>query len=138
MKTLPGYISIRVYKNIYNINRFSATKYSGCKRAGDPNAGGNSRMCLAQSLDASLKRMGTGHVDLLYVHMWNFRTPVEEVMRSLDDAVRCGKVHYIAVSDTPAWKIAQANTIATLRGWSPFIGLQTQYSLVEPGCGSFI
>lgn len=108
-----------------------ASKYTISKRAGDPNAGGNSRICLAQSLDASLKRLGTGHIDLLYVHAWNFNTPVEEVMRSLDDVVRLGKVHYVAVSDTPAWKIAQANTIATLRGWSPFIAVQTQYSLVE-------
>jgi len=108
-----------------------ASKYTMPERKDDPNAGGNSRISLAQSLDASLKRLGFGHLDLLYVHVWKFRTPVEEVMRSLDDAVRCGKVHYLAVSDTPAWKVAQANTIASFRGWSPFIAMQTQYSLVE-------
>lgn len=108
-----------------------ATKYSASMRKADPNAGGQSRMCMAQSLDESLKRLGTDHVDLLYVHFWNFKTPVEEVMRSLDDAVRSGKTRYIAVSDTPAWKIAQANTLSSLRGWTSFIGLQTQYSLVE-------
>lgn len=108
-----------------------ATKYTGTKFPGDPNSGGNSRKNLVQALDASLKRMGTDYVDIMYVHVWNFRTPVEEVMRSLDDCVRSGKCHYIAVSDTPGWKIAQANTIATLRGWSPFIACQTQYSLVE-------
>jgi aryl-alcohol dehydrogenase-like predicted oxidoreductase len=108
-----------------------ATKFSGGKTPGDPNSGGNSRKNLMQSLDASLKRLGTDYIDVMYVHMWNYRTPVEEVMRSLDDVVRSGKVHYIGISDTPAWKVAQANTIATLRGWSPFIAMQTQYSLVE-------
>jgi len=108
-----------------------ATKYTGNRCPGDPNAGGQSRKCLAQSIDASLKRLGTDYIDLMYVHWWNFRTPVEEVMRSLDDVVRSGKVHYIAVSDTPAWKIAQANTIASMRGWSQFIAVQTQYNLIE-------
>mmetsp|Transcript_37554 Transcript_37554/g.69907 ORF Transcript_37554/g.69907 Transcript_37554/m.69907 type:complete len:373 (-) Transcript_37554:154-1272(-) len=110
-----------------------ATKYTGTpsKLKGDPNAGGNSRISLVQSLDASLKRLNTGHIDLMYVHSWSFRTPVEEVMRSLDDAVRSGKVRYIAVSDTPAWKVAQANMLAMLRGWTPFIAMQTQYSLAE-------
>jgi len=111
-----------------------ATKYTGTKRKGDPNSGGNSRICLAQSLDASLKRLGTDHIDLMYVHSWKFdagSAPVEEVMRSLDDVVRSGKVHYIGVSDTPAWKVAQCNTLATASGWTPFIAMQTQYSLVE-------
>ena len=103
-----------------------ATKYSGCTEKGNPNAGGNGRANLMRSLDASLKRMGIGWVDVLYVHIWEHRTPVEEVMRALDDAVRSGKVGYLAISDTVAWKIAQANTLAHLRGWSPFIALQTQ------------
>lgn len=108
-----------------------ATKFGGCTDGSDPNAGGNHRKNLVQSLDASLKRLGTDYVDLLYVHIWEYRTPVEEVMRSLDDVVRSGKALYVAISDTVAWKIAQANTTATLRGWSPFVGVQTQYSLTE-------
>ena len=72
-----------------------------------------------QSLDASLRRLGTPYVDLLYLHIWEQRTPVEEVMRALDDIVRSGKALYVGISDTPAWKVAQANTLAHLRGWSP-------------------
>jgi len=98
---------------------------------GNPNAGGTSRLSLVQSVDASLKRLNTGHIDLLYVHSWNFKTPAEEVMRGLDDVVRSGKIHYVAISDTPAWKVAQCNTLAMLRGWTPFIAMQTQYSLTE-------
>ncbi|CAG8741917.1 3506_t:CDS:10, partial [Cetraspora pellucida] len=97
----------------------------------NPNAGGNHRKSLVESLNESLKRLGTGYVDLLYVHAWEFRTPIEEMMRSLDDAVRSGKVLYIAISDAPAWVISRANTMAELRGWSRFIGLQTRYNLLE-------
>ncbi|CAG8481178.1 12269_t:CDS:2 [Racocetra fulgida] len=78
-------------------------------------SGGNHRKSLVENIDASLKRLGTGYVDLLYVHIWEYRTPIEEVIRSLDDAVRSGKVLYAAISDTPAWVISRANTIAELR-----------------------
>mmetsp|Transcript_39484 Transcript_39484/g.79153 ORF Transcript_39484/g.79153 Transcript_39484/m.79153 type:complete len:373 (-) Transcript_39484:110-1228(-) len=108
-----------------------ATKFTGNTEKGNPNGGGNSRKNMVESLDASLKRMGIDAVDLYYVHVWDHRSPAEEVMRGLDSLVRSGKVHYLAVSDTVAWKIAEANTIANLRGWTPFVGLQTQYSLVE-------
>jgi aryl-alcohol dehydrogenase-like predicted oxidoreductase len=108
-----------------------ATKYSNNIRKGDPNAGGNSRKSLFQSVENSLRNLQTSYIDLLYVHYWDFTTPPEEVMRSLDDVVRSGKVHYVAISDTPAWRIAQMNDLACFRGWSPFIGLQTSYSLVE-------
>lgn len=108
-----------------------ATKYTLFNRMGDPNAAGNHRKNLVQSLEASLKRLQTDYVDLLWVHAWDFLTPVEEVMRALDDLVRAGKVLYIGVSDTPAWIVAQANMLASLRGWTPFAGLQIEYSLIE-------
>jgi aryl-alcohol dehydrogenase-like predicted oxidoreductase len=108
-----------------------ATKYSLSTRAGDPNSGGNHRKNLRQSLDASLKRLRTDFIDLYWVHAWDFTTPIEEVMRALDDAVRAGKVLHVGMSDAPAWITAQANTLAMLRGWSPFVGIQIQYNLIE-------
>lgn len=108
-----------------------ATKYSLNTRPGDPNAGGNHRKNLIQSVEASLKRLRTDYIDLYWLHCWEFRTPIEEVMRALDDLVRAGKILYLGISDTPAWKIAQANTLAKLSGWTPFIALQTEYSLIE-------
>jgi aryl-alcohol dehydrogenase-like predicted oxidoreductase len=82
-------------------------------------------------VEASLQRLRTDYIDLYWVHIWDQMTPVEEVMRGLDDLVRAGKVLYVGISDAPAWWIAQANTLAHLRGWSPFIGLQIEYSLIE-------
>ena len=108
-----------------------ATKYTLNPRPKDPNSGGSHRKNLVQSLDASLKRLGTDHVDLYWVHAWDFMTPVEEVMRALDDVVRAGKVLYVGVSDVPAWLVSQANTLADLKGWSRFVGLQIPYSLIE-------
>ncbi len=81
--------------------------------------------------EASLRRLRTDYIDLYWMHVWDQLTPVEEVMRGLDDLIRQGKVLYVGVSNAPAWWIAQANTIAALRGWSPFVGLQIEYSLVE-------
>jgi aryl-alcohol dehydrogenase-like predicted oxidoreductase len=86
---------------------------------------------MMQALDASLKRLQTDYIDLCWVHIWDGITPVEEVMRGLDDMVRQGKVLYVGISDAPAWWIAQANTLAELRAWTQFIGLQIEYSLVE-------
>jgi aryl-alcohol dehydrogenase-like predicted oxidoreductase len=86
---------------------------------------------MMQSVEASLKRLQTDYIDLYWVHMWDQITPVEEVMRGLDDLIRQGKVLYVGISDAPAWWIAQANTLAQLRGWSPFVGLQIEYSLIE-------
>jgi aryl-alcohol dehydrogenase-like predicted oxidoreductase len=108
-----------------------ATKYSLTMRRNDPNGGGNHRKNLVQSLDASLRRLKTDYIDLYWLHAWDFTTPVDEVMRALDDLVRAGKVLYIGVSDTPAWIVSKANTMAELRGWTSFVGLQVQYSLVE-------
>jgi aryl-alcohol dehydrogenase-like predicted oxidoreductase len=101
-----------------------ATKYTNAAPGTDPNAAGNHRKNMVQAVEASLKRLQTDYVDLYWVHIWDQITPVEEVMRALDDLVRQGKVLYVGISDAPAWWIAQANTLATLRGWSPFVGLQ--------------
>ena len=108
-----------------------ATKYTLSRRKDDPNAGGNHRKNMIQSVEASLKRLNTSAIDLLYLHMWDATTPVEEVMRALDDLVRAGKVHYAGLSDTPAWVVAQANTLAGLRGWSPIVAVQAPYSLAD-------
>lgn len=108
-----------------------ATKYSLKMRTGDPNSSGNHRKNLIQSLDASLKRLNTEYIDVYWIHAWDAMTPAEEVMRALDDVVRSGKVFYIGISDTPAWVVSQANTLAELRGWTPFVGLQIEYSLIQ-------
>jgi aryl-alcohol dehydrogenase-like predicted oxidoreductase len=108
-----------------------ATKYSNAAPGNDPNAAGNHRKSMMQALEASLKRLQTDYIDLYWVHIWDGITPVEEVMRGLDDIVRQGKVLYVGISDAPAWWIAQANTLAELRGWTQFIGLQIEYSLIE-------
>ncbi|WP_218916392.1 aldo/keto reductase [Calidithermus chliarophilus] len=108
-----------------------ATKYTLSDRQGDLNFGGNHRKNLMRSLKGSLERLQTDHVDLLWLHAWDFTTPPQEVMRALDDAVRSGQVHYVGISDSPAWVVAQANTLADLRGWSPFVALQVPYSLAS-------
>jgi aryl-alcohol dehydrogenase-like predicted oxidoreductase len=108
-----------------------ATKYSNAAPGKDPNAAGNHRKNMMQAVEASLRRLKTDYIDLYWVHIWDQITPVEEVMRGLDDLVRQGKVLYVGISDARAWWIAQANTLALLRGWSPFIGLQVEYSLIE-------
>jgi aryl-alcohol dehydrogenase-like predicted oxidoreductase len=112
-----------------------ATKYSFPDHMnsgnGNPNGSGNHRKNLMQSLDRSLKRLNTDYVDLFWLHAWDFTTPVEEVLRAFDDMVRQGKVLYIGVSDTPAWVVSQANTLAQCNGWTPFVALQVEYSLVE-------
>jgi len=108
-----------------------ATKYTNAAPGLDPNAAGNQRKNMMQAVEASLKRLRTDYIDLYWVHIWDQITPVEEVMRGLDDLVRQGKVLYAGISDAPAWWIAQANTLASLRGWSPFVGLQIEYSLIE-------
>jgi aryl-alcohol dehydrogenase-like predicted oxidoreductase len=108
-----------------------ATKYSLFTRHGDPNAAGNQRKNMVQSLEASLKRLNTDYIDLYWVHAWDFMTPVEEVMRALDDMVRAGKILYAGISDTPAWIVSRANMLAELRGWTPFVGLQIRYSLID-------
>jgi len=108
-----------------------ATKYAITTRPGDPNCSGSHRKNMVQAVERSLKRLRTERIDLYWVHFWDSMTPVEELMRGLDDLVRAGKVLYVGVSDAPAWRVSQANMLAELRGWTPFIGLQVEYSLIE-------
>ncbi len=108
-----------------------ATKYSNSAPVGDPNAAGNHRKNMVQSLEASLKRMKVDYIDLYWLHAWDFMSPVEEVMRAFDDLVRAGKILYLGISDTPAWIIARADMLAALRGWSRCVAIQVEYSLVE-------
>jgi aryl-alcohol dehydrogenase-like predicted oxidoreductase len=108
-----------------------STKYSLTTRPGDPNASGNHRKNMVRSVEDSLKRLGTDYIDLLYLHMWDFRTPVDEILRAFDDLVRSGKVLYIGLSDTPAWQASRMQAIAELRGWTQFCALQICYSLIE-------
>jgi aryl-alcohol dehydrogenase-like predicted oxidoreductase len=114
-----------------------ATKYTltGARNRNErevrPNVIGNHRKSMVQAVEASLKRMEIDYIDILYVHAWDFFTPVEEVMRAMDDLVRQGKILYVAASDTPAWIISQANVRAELMGWSRFLGIQAPYSLLQ-------
>lgn len=108
-----------------------ATKYTNALPGKDPNAAGNHRKSMMQAVEASLKRLKTDYIDLYWMHIWDRLTPAEEVMRGFDDLVRQGKVLYVGVSDAAAWWIAKANTLAELRGWSPFVALQIEYSLLE-------
>ncbi|MGD8210604.1 MAG: aldo/keto reductase [Desulfobacterales bacterium] len=111
-----------------------ATKYTNSAPGTDPNAAGNHRKNMMQSVEASLKRLNTDYIDLYWLHVWDFTTPVEEVMRAFDDLIRQGKVLYIGISDAPAWVVSRANTLAELRGWTQFVGLQVEYSLIERTC----
>jgi len=108
-----------------------ATKFSGNLYPGDPNGGGSSRKTIVASCENSLRRLQTDYIDLYWLHNWDKHTPIEETMAALEDLVRAGKVRYLGVSDTPAWKVAEANVTAKFRGWSQFIGLQIEYSLLE-------
>jgi len=108
-----------------------ATKYSNAAPGTDPNAAGNQRKNMVQAVEASLKRLQTGYIDLYWVHIWDQITPVEEVMRGLDDLVRAGKVLYVGISDAPAWWIAQANTLASCAAGLPLSVCKIEYSLIE-------
>jgi aryl-alcohol dehydrogenase-like predicted oxidoreductase len=114
-----------------------ATKYSlfdGLSDGQDPNGFGNHRKNLVRSVEGSLKRLGTDYIDLLWVHIWDYTTPMDETLRALDDLVRAGKILHIGASNFPAWWIARANTMADAKGWTPFIGTQIEYSLTERSC----
>ena len=108
-----------------------STKFTMARDPGDPNSGGNHRMNLVRSVEQSLRQLGTDRIELLHLHAWDDTTPPDEVLRALDDLVRAGKVLYLGICNTPAWRVAQLQTIADLRGWSPFVALQIEYSLVE-------
>lgn len=109
-----------------------ATKYTLRLENGNPlnfNEGGNSRKSMVRSVENSLQRLQTDYIDLLYLHMWDFMTPVEEVMRAMDDLVRTGKVLYVGFSDSPAWVISYALALAQRHGWSPPVAVQVPYNL---------
>jgi aryl-alcohol dehydrogenase-like predicted oxidoreductase len=108
-----------------------ATKYGLNDRLEDPNAGGAHRKSLIRQLEASLERLGTDYIDVYWLHVWDAFTPVEEVVRALDELVRAGKVRYVGISDTPAWLVSQAVTLADLRGLTRFAALQVPYSLLR-------
>jgi aryl-alcohol dehydrogenase-like predicted oxidoreductase len=108
-----------------------ATKFTGNLFRKDPNGGGAGRKAVVQQCEQSLRRLQTDFIDLYWMHTWDRFTPIEETMRALDDLVAAGKVRYVGVSDTPAWKVAQANLLAQMRGFSPFVGLQVEYSLLR-------
>jgi aryl-alcohol dehydrogenase-like predicted oxidoreductase len=107
------------------------TKFFGNLHLGDPNGGGASRKAIVEQCEQSLRRLQTDYVDIYWLHNWDRGTPIEETMRALDDLVRDGKVRYVGFSDIPAWKAAEAQTLAHFRGWSPAIALQLEYSLLE-------
>ena len=108
-----------------------ATKFSANHYPGDPNGGGSSRKAILAACEQSLRRLRTDYIDLYWLHNWDKHTPIDETMQALHELVQAGKVRYIGVSDTPAWKTTQAQMLAQFRGWSPFIGLQVEYSLLE-------
>ena len=108
-----------------------SSKFTMAREPGNPNSGGNHRYNLVRSVEASLRQLDTDRIELIHLHAWDFTTAPEEVMRALDDLVRAGKILYVAICNTPAWRVAQMQAIADLRGWSPFVALQIEYSLVE-------
>jgi aryl-alcohol dehydrogenase-like predicted oxidoreductase len=108
-----------------------ATKFTTNMFMGDPNGGGASRKAIIAQCEESLRRLKTDYIDLYWLHAWDKTTPIEETMRALDTLVEQGKVRYLGFSDTPAWKVAQAQTMALIRGWSPLVALQIEYSLLQ-------
>ncbi len=109
------------------------TLHSHASRQADFNAGGNHRKNLFRTVEGSLRRLQTEYLDILWLHIWDGTTPVDEILRGLDDLVTAGKVHYIGISDSPAWAAAYAVAVSELRGWARFAGYQGEYSLLERG-----
>lgn len=110
-----------------------ATKFSFNAEPGNPHAGGNGRKNLHRALEGSLRRLKTDYVDLFWMHVWDQVTPVEEVLQSLGDLVRAGKIRYFAFSDVPAWYAASAAMLARTANIPGPIALQMPYSLIERG-----
>ena len=108
-----------------------ATKYSLNMNPKNPNAGGNHRRSMITAVEDSLKRLKTDYIDLYWLHTWDYRNSIEEVLRALDDLVRQGKILHIGLSDTPAWVVSEGQAIARLRGWTPVSAIQIHYNLVE-------
>lgn len=108
-----------------------STKYSLMTDRKNINSGGNQRKNMIQSVEQSLKRLKTDFIDVYWVHIIDKHTPVDEVLRGLDDLVRSGKILYTGISDTPAWNISKANAIAEERNWTRFNAIQVEYNLAE-------
>ncbi|MBE9138226.1 aldo/keto reductase [Nodosilinea sp. LEGE 07088] len=108
-----------------------ATKFGLSRREGDPNGGGAHRKSLKRAVEDSLRRLKTDYIDLYYLHIWDWRTPIEETLGAMNDLVREGKVLYLGMSDAPAWKVAEANTLARMAHWSPFVAYQGRYNLID-------
>jgi aryl-alcohol dehydrogenase-like predicted oxidoreductase len=108
-----------------------ATKFSGNLYPGDPNGGGSNRKAIVAACEQSLRRLRTDYIDLYYLHIWDKHTPIEETVAAMHDLVQSGKVRYLGISDTPAWKVAQAQLLSQVRGWAPLVALQIEYSLAE-------
>ena len=108
-----------------------STKYSNSLDSTDANAGGNHRKSIVRAVEGSLKRLQTDYIDVFMLHAWEYRTPIEEIVRAQDDLVRAGKILYLGVSNAPAWIVAQAQCLADRYGWTPLIVLQTEYNLAN-------
>jgi len=108
-----------------------ATKFMSNLYRGDPNGGGASRKAIIQQCEESLRRLQTDYIDLYWLHVWDTTTPMEETMHALDNLVQSGKVRYLGFSDTPAWKVTEAQLTARFRGWAPLVALQIEYSLLQ-------
>ena len=124
---LGGFIAERALRDRLVL----ATKFTWNVEAGNPNAGGNGRKNVLRAFDASLRRLRTDHIDLYWLHFWDMVTPVEEVLQTLGDLVRAGKVRYFALSDVPAWYATKMAVLAGAHGVPGPIAVQTEYSLVE-------
>lgn len=108
-----------------------ATKFSYNAEPGNPNAGGNGRKNILRAVEGSLRRLNTDYIDLYLLHTWDRITPAEEVLRTLDDLTRAGKIRYAGLSDVPAWYAARIQTLAHAHHLQPLVNLQLQYSLAE-------
>lgn len=109
-----------------------ATKFYNSTGEGT-NDRGASRYHMIYAVEASMRRLQSDHIDLYYVHRWDESTPIEETLRALDDLVRTGKVRYVGASNFAAWQVAHANLLAEVRGWTPFVALQSHYHMLERG-----
>jgi aryl-alcohol dehydrogenase-like predicted oxidoreductase len=109
-----------------------ATKYTmGSSASSGLHMTGNSRKAMVQSLEQSLRRLGTDRVDVLWAHVADAATPIEEILRAFDDLTRAGKILYAGLSSFPAWRVATGATMARQQGWAPLVAIQVEYSLVE-------
>src|SRR6202012_2116834 len=110
-----------------------STKFTYNAQPGNPNAGGNGRKNIMRAVEGSLRRLRTDYIDLYLLHTWDRLTPAEEVVRTLDDLVRAGKIRYAGLSDVPAWYAARAQSVALAGSMAPMVTVQLPYSLVARG-----